>query len=250
MIRHAKKIRAITIDEEPDFPPLQHLIRAGDSVIDLGANMGFYTKYLSDLVGPSGHVYSVEPIPSTVRILRYVVDKLRLSNVSVIHCAVSDHNGNAMMEIPLFDSGEENIFEAKIIGDSTSNRVQQVNVETKTLDSLFGSVSHKITFIKCDIEGHELRALSHAKCLLQQTKPAWLIEVWGNPDDTASDAGKTFKIFEDAQYQAFYFNGTTMKKRLPGETNVNYFFLASAHVELLLQCYEMRIQDLTSTVSH
>jgi FkbM family methyltransferase len=237
MIRHAKKISAITVNEEPDFPPLRYLIRPGDSVIDLGANMGFYTKYLSDLVGPSGHVYSVEPIPSTVKILRYVVDRLRLSNVDVIHCAVSDHNGSAMMEIPLFDSGEENIFEAKIINNSTSNKVQQVNVETKTLDSLFGNYSSQIQFIKCDIEGHELPALSHAKCLLQESKPVWLIEIWGNPDDTTSDAGKTFKLFENAQYQSYWFDGHTVRKRLPGETNVNYFFLTGSHIELLKPHY-------------
>ncbi len=250
MKRHAKKISVITIDEEPDFPPLHHLVHHGDSVIDLGANMGFYTKYLSDLVGPSGHVYSVEPVPSTVQILRYVVHRLHLTNVEVIHCAVSDHNGTATMEIPLFASGEENIFEAKIIESSSRSKVQTVTVGTKTVDALFHDVHSQVTFIKCDIEGHELQALSHAKKLLFETKPAWLIEIWGNPDDAASDAAKTFKIFEDAKYQAFWFNGRTMKKRLPGEINVNYFFLTDAHTEILRQHYDMSQEVYPAAVPH
>src|SRR5215475_14729272 len=50
---------------ERDQVVVDHLIAPGDSVIDIGASIGEYTRYLSSKVGPQGHVYSFEPNPET-----------------------------------------------------------------------------------------------------------------------------------------------------------------------------------------
>ena len=232
-VRHAEKIRMVSVDDEPDFRPIASLVKPGDSVIDLGANMGFYTKYFSDLVGPTGKVYSVEPIPRTVQILRYVVRKLGMTNVQVINCAVSDSARMVTMEIPLFESGEENIFEAKIVTGASSSRFETVHVESKTVDALVSEIPAAVTFIKCDIEGHELQGLKGAPRVLNEVKPAWLIEIWGNPDETGSKAQETFSVFEASGYGGYWFDGTSMRRRMPGETSVNYFFLMPAHLQTL-----------------
>jgi len=46
-----------------EFAVIKNLIGADDCVLDLGANMGFYTKLFSGLVGPHGSVFSFEPVP-------------------------------------------------------------------------------------------------------------------------------------------------------------------------------------------
>lgn len=231
--RHAKVIATITAESEPDLKPIQHLIAKGDTVLDLGANMGFFTKYFSDLVGTSGSVYSVEPIPSTTRILTYVVKKLRLTNVKVLNVAISDAAGTVTMEIPLFASGEENIFEAKIVDGTAHAGFEKVTVESATLDALFRDVLPSIRFVKCDIEGHELPAMRGARKLLGEVKPAWLMEVWGNPAEANSKASQTFAEFTKAGYGAYWFNGTQMKSWQPGDISVNYFFLTEPHISAL-----------------
>ena len=232
-VRHATSISRVTMADEPDFRPLHSLVKPGDTVIDLGANMGYYTKYFSDLVGSTGMVYSIEPIPRTVKILSYVVRKLGLTNVDVINCAISDANQKVTMEIPLFADGEENIFEAKIVNGSADPRFERVEVESRTLDSLAGEIRNRVSFIKCDIEGHELQGLKGAARILAETKPGWLIEIWGNPDDAGSKAAETFAVFARAGYEAFWFDGKHMRRRMPGETSVNYFFLTQSHLPVL-----------------
>jgi len=59
--------------QERDTSVIRHLVRAGDSVLDIGASFGGYTRFLSTLVGPSGHVYSFEPNPTVCEYLSHNV---------------------------------------------------------------------------------------------------------------------------------------------------------------------------------
>ena len=58
----------------------------------------------------AGRRHSIEPIPVTFEILRANVRRLRLSNVVLMNCAISDVNGFATMEIPLWEAGGENLY--------------------------------------------------------------------------------------------------------------------------------------------
>src|SRR5262245_52175532 len=68
---------------EPEMDVIPHLIGAGGIALDLGANFGLYTQLLSRIVGPSGRVHAVEPVPGTFDVLQSNVRQLRLSNVTV-----------------------------------------------------------------------------------------------------------------------------------------------------------------------
>ena len=49
---------------------LKRFIKKGDTVLDIGANIGFYAEILSDLVGPAGKIYSFEPDPQNLKHLK------------------------------------------------------------------------------------------------------------------------------------------------------------------------------------
>lgn len=78
---------------EIDAPLVKHLISSGDYVVDIGASIGIYTKFLSQLVGPAGKVWSFEPISDTFEFLTNNVRKLGLENVELVNAAVSDKDG-------------------------------------------------------------------------------------------------------------------------------------------------------------
>ena len=78
------------LEKEPELRVVRYLIKPGDSVIDIGANVGVYSKILSELVGPDGHVYSIEPFGPTFEILCYNIRKLSLDNVEPVNVAISD----------------------------------------------------------------------------------------------------------------------------------------------------------------
>lgn len=225
--------RAVQSFWEADTEPLKYLVRSGDAVIDIGANVGDYTALLARLVGGDGRVYSIEPIPETFQLLSYVTRKLQYQNIQHINCAISETDGEASMEVPLYNYGAENFYQARIIPGGTDSTLRQHTVCLRSLDSLFLELARKITFIKCDVEGHELSVIRGARDLLAKSKPAWLIEISGSPDDANSPSHELFRLLQDQNYTAYWFNGRILKRRVRGDSSVNYFFLQPRHVDQL-----------------
>jgi len=222
------------LEKEPELRVVRYLVKPGDTVIDIGANVGVYSKILSELVGSDGHVYSIEPFPPTFEILCYNVRKLRLDNVEPVNVAVSDSQAVVTMSLPYDSSGAETHYRASIVTDRPEEgKTETANAQATTIDSRFLSASETISFIKCDVEGHELACIKGAAKFLAQSKTAWLIEVSGEPDDTDSAAHHVFKILCDQGYSAWWYDGSKLKKRRPGDKSTNYFFLKDNHIDIL-----------------
>ena len=233
-IHYARVLRSISEDEEPDIKLVKYLVKPGACVADIGANFGVHTKFSSELVGQAGHVYSVEPIPLTFDILRSNVKRLGLGNVDVINCAVSNFDGAVTMEVPLYEEGGENFYEAKIVpGGETDRKLRNVTVDARTIDTLLAD-KPEVAFIKLDVEGHELNCVKGAIRTIGRARPAWLIEIAGDPDDPDANARETFAILADYGYDAFWFDGRNLVERRPGDTSINYFFLVPEHVEAMI----------------
>lgn len=232
-IHYARTLRFISESDEPDLKVIKYLVNPGDHVVDIGSNIGGYTKYLSELVGIHGRVYSIEPVLLTFEILCSNLKKLGLKNVELFNCAISDANGSITMEVPLYESGGENFYQAKVVYENTNNSLRRIKVGSKTLDSLFSELPYNISFIKCDTEGHEPQCIKGATSIIKNSKPAWLVESSGDPDDSTSTVHQTFKLLNEEGYEAFWFDGTNLNKRHSGDRSVNYFFLLPKHLRAL-----------------
>jgi FkbM family methyltransferase len=219
---------------EADIEPIRYLVKPGELVIDIGANVGWYTAILSQLVGNYGKVYSIEPIPDTFRLLSVVSEQLNWQNVRLFNCALSEKDGSAVMEVPLHEYGGQNFYQSRIIpGEKYGNPLKQFKVDVRSIDSLFLDQTSNFTFIKCDVEGHDLSVIKGASRFLLKSKPAWLIEVSGNPDNDGSNAEDLFNRLIEHGYTAYWFDGEKLKKRSCGDYSVNYFFLQPSHLTLL-----------------
>ncbi|MDP9203234.1 MAG: FkbM family methyltransferase [Gemmatimonadota bacterium] len=233
---HYRRVLASLADsEEQDLKVVRELVEPGMTVVDLGANIGVYTKVLSSLVGLSGTVISVEPIPQTFRVLSQNVRSFGMTNVSCVNAAVSDCEREVMMEVPNYATGGSNFYQAAIV--PTSNQVpvggrRQVRVRAITLDSLVGG-GGEVSFVKCDVEGHELACLSGAEMILESQRSAWLVEVSGDPDEPGRSAEQLFRLLEARSYVAWWFDGLRLIERQPGDHSINYFFLTNAHLAKL-----------------
>ena len=217
---------------EPDMLIVKCLVRAGDSVVDLGANFGFYTTFLSGLVGPRGRVHSFEPIPRTFEILAYSVKKLALMNVTLFNCAISDRDRAATMEVPKFgESGNDNYYQARLLhgGSNHDSTGQHVEVRAARLDSLLDATSQAVTFIKIDVEGHEFQAVAGANGLIASARPSLMIEMSGNLDDPESAAFALIGRLQQLGYLMYWYDGRRLRRRSHGDQSINYFFLTDAH---------------------
>lgn len=227
-------LRNLDLAEEPDLAIVRHIVCEGDGAVDIGANYGLYTTVLSHLVGEKGRVLSFEPIKPTFEILSYCVSKLRLINVVLHHMAISNNSGRMKMEIPTYDDGTENYYEARLVTDEAeSGRGEIMEVQTGTLDSITSALEGDITFIKCDVEGHELAAILGAGATIRMSHPAWLIEIEGNPDDHGSAAHELFGLLSLEGYQTYWYDHKKLRLRQPGDESINYFFLTDQHCQRL-----------------
>lgn len=155
------------------------------------------------------------------------------------------------MEVPVYDSSWENFHGAKIVDETTDNPLRRARVESKTMDSLFSELPRKsryFSFIKCDVEGHEYSCIKGAMNITKISKPVWQIEVSEDPDDSNSNAYRTFKLLTEQGYLAYWSDGTSLKRQSLGEKSVNYFFLAREHLQSLQEQGSLTLDYLFSSL--
>lgn len=218
---------------EADAAIVSHLVSPGDYVIDVGASIGQYTKFLSHLVGPNGFVYSFEPLPPTFEILSGCVRKLGLRRTELLNYAVSDADGSTVMVVPLYRWGTECYYDARIATSGNKPGLRQFQVAKRAIDSIFRKRNDKISFIKSDVNYHELNFVRGSLDTIHRFKPSMLVEVGTNPD--VSVAEKVQGMLREQEYDAYHFDGSKLRSRIPGVRNQNWFFLRPDHVSLLLQ---------------
>jgi FkbM family methyltransferase len=219
--------------EERDTVAVKYLVGPGDSVIDIGASIGGYTRFLSGIVGPSGHVYSFEPNPPIYDFLSHNVKELKLENVELFSSALSDKKGTASIAIPRYRWGSECHYDATLEAKRARPDCRQVDVTVNTLDSFFAKRPEKIAFVKCDVNYHELACLRGGLETLRRFKPAMLIEILPDPDKAGGPAAQVFELLEENGYEGYWFDGEGLRKRQRGERSQNYFFLTREHVDKL-----------------
>ena len=139
---------------------LTRLVDPGETVVDVGSNVGYMARLLAHGVGSAGKVIAFEPHPELFKVLKRNVSARQ---IVAIQAAVSDHAGVATLNIPT-EFGE-NCGIATLEPGQSSDLSIDVKCTTLDLERIrigFG----KIGLIKIDIEGHELAALKGAHNLL------------------------------------------------------------------------------------
>jgi len=219
--------------QEQDAGLVEYLVHAGDRVIDIGASIGGFTKLLSSLVGPAGRVYSFEPNPPIYDFLSHNVRRLKLSNVEIFKCALSDKQGTTTMVTPRYRWGSECHYDATLEANRAEVDCRRAEIATSTLDSFSFDRGERITFIKCDVNYHELACMRGGLQTIRKCAPALLIEILPNPDKIGGPAAQVFELLERCGYVGYWFDGQRLRKRERGERSQNYFFLTPAHIDQL-----------------
>jgi FkbM family methyltransferase len=164
--------KGVFVTSEPEYQHLHSLIAPGDWVIDVGANVGHYTKRFSELVGPVGRVIAFEPVPETFALLSSNVQLFQFMNVTLINMALSDIHVVIFMNIPHFESGLKSFTRAHLT--PVDSGLANLRVLTTRLDSL--ELPCKVTLVKIDVEGHELAVIRGMEELLVRDQPTLIVE--------------------------------------------------------------------------
>lgn len=169
---------------------LQRFLKPGDTVVDVGANIGTHTVALASAVGEAGSVLAFEPQRLSFQLLCGNVAINCLTNVQCRQQAVGEANGVA--KIPAFSPYQSRNFAAVALGTGA----QAEDVELVTIDSL-GLKSCRL--IKIDVEGFEPEVIRGARATIAEHRPLLFVE-----NNTIDGASRTIAAILDAGYSAWW----------------------------------------------
>ena len=162
------------IYERPEIAILSMLIRQGDTVVDVGANIGYFAVTFSRLVGPKGRVLACEPSPLCLDRLKSACDGSGASNVKVLGTALGARSGSA----PLAHYDEEQQLGLGSL-QRDPGRSKSIDVPVSRLDDLLKAEAiREVDLIKIDVEGHEPEVLAGGWRLMKERRCRYcLLEV-------------------------------------------------------------------------
>jgi len=142
-------------------------IKEGDVVLDIGANIGYYSLIFAKLVGKEGKVFAFEPEPENFALLKKNVEINGYKNVILVQKAVSNKTGRTKLYLCEESAGDHSIYEL--------NGRQSMEIEVIRLDDYFIDYDGKIDFIKIDVQGAEGEAIQGMPNLLNKNKTVKII---------------------------------------------------------------------------
>ncbi len=187
-------LRSMRGNRDMEETLLPYFVRTDGIALDVGANRGIYTRIM---LARNRHVVSIEPNPDCV----HVLERLFKNNVRVIAGAASNANGEATLRVPANGEGlgtidSQNLFQGPF---------KTVTVKTFRIDDL-GLAG--VTFMKVDVEGHELSVLEGAIELLKRDRPTILLEAEERHHPGAVRAVRA--LLEPLQYEGFMLERGTL----------------------------------------
>ncbi|MBA4320652.1 MAG: hypothetical protein C0412_19845 [Flavobacterium sp.] len=197
------------IHEKATTDLFKKVVKEGNVVVDLGANVGYFTLLAARLVGEKGKVYAFEPEPKNYS---YLVKNIKLNNynnVQAFQKAVSDKNGKTQLYICDYDSGHHTINQYGGVEKYSRGRLveeKSIEIEAVTLDEFFKNREESIDVIKMDVEGAEALALAGMDNILRKNKklkmfveffPLLIRKMGNSPEEFI------YKLLKDYQFSIY-----------------------------------------------
>jgi FkbM family methyltransferase len=184
---HSGNVASVPLDEHYAFDSerseqklVRRVVGPGMTVLDVGANIGKYSRLFSVLTGPAGRVVAFEASPSTASALTEDLRRAGCGNVSVVTAAVYSKGGTVTLnEFPQAYSSWNSIGMPRMEDPRNPERLvpieRSVEIPAVTLDEYCAAqgIAH-IDYLKLDVEGVEIEALKGARRLLAAKAIDWV----------------------------------------------------------------------------
>jgi FkbM family methyltransferase len=180
-------------------------IEAGMVVLDIGANLGYYSRYFADLVGPTGRVYAFEPDPLSFQMLERRAARARYRNLEVSPAALGDRQGRSVLRCSRVNRADNRLHASH--GEVPH---ESVEVPVTTLDAFCAARGiRRVDAIKMDVQGWEVAALAGMRETLARARPRWIFLEF-SPEHllgAGSSPESFWQALETAGYEPHVLNG-------------------------------------------
>jgi len=147
-------------------------VKKGDTILDIGAHIGYFTLLFARLVGERGKVFAFEPHPVNFGLLKKNISITNYSNIILNQKAVTNKTGTVELFLNKKNTGGHSLYKSRYTKTS-------IVVECIKLDDYFRDYDGKIDFIKMDIEGSEGEALLGMLSLLKKNDHIKIVTEFG-----------------------------------------------------------------------
>lgn len=210
---------------------IKKVFKSGMNVINIGANIGFFTLLLAKQVGTKGRVFAFEPSHKTSKILKKNIEENKYENVKIIVQAVSNTTGFSDMWTG--KSSTHNYVSSELSKDTNLHREK---IKTITIDEFFVKDDFRIDFIVMDAEGSEKSILEGARKTIMKNKDLEIITEY-NPH-TLTLAGTSgqefFKLIEELGFFIYLIDEKTSRVKLSSSSEVLNQYVSPNVVNLYL----------------
>ena len=176
---------------DEDKNKIKNLVHNGDTILDVGGNLGFFVLILTDLINDSGKIYSFEPSNRLNKKLASTIRINNLKNVEIVDLALGEEEGTSSLYYNPKQSGLSSIV-------THSENYLLEEIEITTVDKFSKKISDRIAFIKIDTEGFEPQVLRGAKETIKKDKPIIYIELGRDHLESSLEA---LKVLKELGYQ-------------------------------------------------
>jgi len=198
--------------EQDEIRFARSVLKLGDTAIDAGAHIGFFTMQMASAVGHTGKVYAFEPFDPNADLLeRSIVENRFADRVVCQRAAVGGASGSATLTFPeeTLNSGGAYLLRDGV-SPLTGNQMKTVPVFA--LDDV--PLARPVRFIKMDVEGAEPLVVRGARRILQEDRPIILSEL--HPTQLERASGVTADQFL-VEIQALGYRAHRVEEGTPGE---------------------------------
>lgn len=155
---------------------VRRLVPPGTVVVDIGANIGYYTLLFARLAGPTGAVYAFEPAPENFRLLGLNIQANGYHNITPVQAAVCDVSGEITFHLSPTNEADHRLYAQT--NEAGAPRLA-LTVPSLRLDDYPPLRERPVSLIKMDIQGAEGRALAGMTQLLGRPTPMTIVmEFW------------------------------------------------------------------------
>jgi FkbM family methyltransferase len=200
---------------------VKKLIRKGDTIIDIGANLGYYSLLFARWTGASGKVFSVEPVAIYNKVFNEKARKYK--HIQLYPYALGKEEKTVeLVSSPrtgFLSTGLPHVYDPRTDGKIEAQEFR-FEAQMKIPAVLFGNLD-RVDYIKCDVEGFEYVILSGMEEIIRRCRPKVQVEVWNENEENL------LRLFEAWGYLPYKLFRNRLiiqekgKKALPGD----YLFL-------------------------
>jgi len=222
--------RAIVKNYEKELSIIDHFKDKSKDAIDVGVYRGVYSYKLSK---EFNQIHSFEPNPLLFPYLNKYLTKI-ITNMTLYNYALSNKNELTNLKIPhrgksIFKNNFEEIYKLGCATIHETNNFEKFNnyeVECKKLDDVIKD--KEISFIKIDVEGHELSVIEGANNIINKYKPTLLVEI--EEKHTKKPILNTINKIKEFGYKVYFFKNNQIREiidhNIPNEER-NFIFINS-----------------------